>query len=93
MNSQHSSNGHSHEDLAPTEVDHVLDGLRHRMRTARIRHVRFMGAVFAIVPLMGFGAVAFAQDGTGESISVASSGADDGPDDVAAPSPFSSLSA
>ena len=83
MNSQHSSNGHSHEDLAPTEVDHVLDGLRHRMRTARIRHVRFLGAVIAVVPLMGLGAVAFAQDGTGESISVASAGADDGPDDVA----------
>lgn len=83
MNTQHSSNGHSHEDLAPTEVEHVLDGLRHRMRTARIRHVRFMGAVIAIVPLMGLGAVAFAQDETGESISVASGGADDGPDDVA----------
>jgi hypothetical protein len=40
----------------------ILDGLRPRMRKARVAHVRRMMAGLAMVPLIGFGAVAVAAD-------------------------------
>jgi len=43
-------------------TDEVLEGLRPRMQTARVAHVRRMIACLAIVPLVGFGAVAMAAD-------------------------------
>lgn len=47
-------------------TDEILEGLRPRMQTARVAHVRRMVACLAIVPLVGFGAVAMAADGPDE---------------------------
>jgi hypothetical protein len=43
-------------------TDEILEGLRPRMQTARVAHVRRMVACLAMVPLVGFGAVAMAAD-------------------------------
>lgn len=42
------------------QADDILEGLRPRMRTARVAHVRRLMAGIAMVPLIGFGAVAMA---------------------------------
>jgi hypothetical protein len=47
-------------------TDEVLEGLRPRMQTARVAHVRRVVAGLAMVPLIGFGAVAMAADGADE---------------------------
>jgi len=47
-------------------TDEILEGLRPRMQTARVAHVRRMIACLAIVPLVGFGAVAMAADAADE---------------------------
>ncbi len=46
------------------ENDKILDELRPRMRAARIAHVRRLIAGVVIVPVLGFGAVAMAADGS-----------------------------
>jgi hypothetical protein len=74
MNGTHSNEDRAHTDLGSHEVDQVLEGLRPRMRAARIRQVRFIGAIVAIIPILGLSAVAFAQTGGGASVSVASGG-------------------
>lgn len=74
MKSNKANNGQVNGDPGTTEVDHILEGLRPRMRAARIRQVRFMGAIIALVPLMGLGAMALGQEDDGGSISVASGG-------------------
>ena len=52
----------SHENM--TENDQILEQLRPRMRAARISHVRRLVVGLAIVPVLGFGAVAMAADGS-----------------------------
>jgi len=58
----------------------ILDGLRPRMRKARVAHVRRMMAGLALVPLIGFGAVAMAADTAADpELDVAGSGELDSP--------------
>jgi hypothetical protein len=58
----------------------ILDGLRPRMRKARVAHVRRMMAGLAMVPLIGFGAVAMAADTAADpALDVAGSGESDSP--------------
>ena len=47
-------------------TDEILEGLRPRMKAARVAHVRRMMACLAMVPILGVGAVAMAADGTDE---------------------------
>ncbi len=64
-------------------TDEILDGLRPRMKSARLTHVRRMIAGLAIVPMIGFGAVAMAADGGVEPGMETADGApsgDDAPD-------------
>ena len=74
MSDYKSTSGQHSSGLGSAEVDDVLEALRPRMRTARIRHVRFMGAIIALVPLMGLGAMALGQSGGDPGVSVASGG-------------------
>ncbi len=52
------------------ETDQILESLRPRMRAARVSHVRRLFASVAVVPLLGFGAVAMAADGDGHAETV-----------------------
>ncbi len=45
-------------------ADAILEQLRPRMRAARISHVRRLAATLAVLPILGFGAVAMAADGS-----------------------------
>ena len=56
-------------------TDEVLEGLRPRMHTARVAHVRRMLAGLALVPLIGVGAVAVAAGGNGTPASETADGA------------------
>ena len=47
-----------------TDNEEILEQLRPRMRAARIGHVRRLIAGLAIVPVLGFGAVAMAANGS-----------------------------
>lgn len=68
-------------------TDEILEGLRPRMQSARVAHVRRMVACVAMVPLLGFGAVAMAADGTDEPAIETADGAptDDGAPEVDLP--------
>jgi len=60
-------------DNPSDEVEITLDLLRPRMRKARISHMRRVAAGLALIPLVGFGAVAMAAEGDGAVLDTASS--------------------
>ena len=49
-------------DESMNQTDQILEQLRPRMHAARVSHVRRMVGVFAIVPLLGIGAMAMAAE-------------------------------
>ncbi|MEZ5245567.1 MAG: hypothetical protein R2707_10750 [Acidimicrobiales bacterium] len=61
-------------------TDQILEGLRPRMHTARVGHVRRLFAGLAVVPLLGFGAAAMAADGAEAPALQTADGAPDGGD-------------
>ncbi|GJM37977.1 MAG: hypothetical protein DHS20C19_13440 [Acidimicrobiales bacterium] len=63
-------------------TDEILEGLRPRMKAARVGHVRRMIACLAMVPILGLGAAAMAADGADQP---ATETAHDGGDDADAP--------
>ncbi len=80
MNSNNSNDITTQDDGSATAVDGILAGLRPRMRAARIRHVRFMGAIVAVIPLLGLGAMAIGPDSGGDTVEVASASDDESSD-------------
>ena len=62
-------------------TDQILEQLRPRLREARVSHVRRLGVALAVVPILGFGAVALASPTSDDSTSVVASGANDGSPD------------
>ncbi len=75
----------SHDNTA--ENEQILEQLRPRMRAARVGQVRRLVAGLAVVPLLGFGAVAMAADGSDAPSTETASAyeADDGAPDVNLP--------